>query len=308
MVVTIREVKTCERCGERQVVSENKEVTAIRSAAEVGVDEDDGAGDEVTHPAVDGDESEDDEEFEPPESAEEDDGVILENEGDSEEREPGAWPDHDADESATASAADGSEEAAGAENLGADEVATEDEIHRAADDEAPTDAVEDDAEFIDADEAEAAGDGDEPVAWPEHDHAKDAPEDESEAGEPAAWPEQTGEDEGFSAENASDDEAYDGAEVSFGGGLTPETESESEGEKEGYDAEFVGTDDEPDDAGGEFARAERPSVELETQMAGDPTEYFCPNCGYTRDGVGSSMRAGDICPECQQGYIAERET
>ena len=33
VVVTIREVQTCARCGDEQVVSQNKEVTAIRSPA-----------------------------------------------------------------------------------------------------------------------------------------------------------------------------------------------------------------------------------------------------------------------------------
>lgn len=46
-------------------------------------------------------------------------------------------------------------------------------------------------------------------------------------------------------------------------------------------------------------------------VAGDPgesppTSVECPECGYTADGVGSSLRAGDICPECHEAYLADR--
>jgi DNA-directed RNA polymerase subunit RPC12/RpoP len=37
-VTIVREVETCRRCGERRVVSENKEVTAIVDPSDVGVD------------------------------------------------------------------------------------------------------------------------------------------------------------------------------------------------------------------------------------------------------------------------------
>jgi ssDNA-binding Zn-finger/Zn-ribbon topoisomerase 1 len=33
----------------------------------------------------------------------------------------------------------------------------------------------------------------------------------------------------------------------------------------------------------------------------------CPDCGWLRAAGTSSVRAGDICPECGEGYIAERE-
>ena len=293
MVATIREVKTCRRCGERQVVSENKEVTSIRSAEEVGLDEEE-SDPEPTHPAVDEDDAMD-EEFDPPADADEDDGVILDEE--PPERDPGTWPDHDGEATPTVDA----------------------------------DAGADDAEFIDA---EAAADDEEDLAWPEHEDPNGAAADDAaDADGPTPWPEHEGEDEGYKAGPAS--EAGDDHGVTFGSGFTPETangdgdgdvseathgaggggaagvaaeaESEPETRREGFDAEFVGGPDTSTDAGEEFARAESESVELETEMEGVPTEYFCPNCGYTREGTGSSMRAGDICPECRKGYMAERE-
>ncbi len=326
MVVTIREVKTCQRCGERQIISENKEVTAIRSAEEVGLDEDATAETEPepTHPAVDEDDAAADEEFEPPADADEDDGVILDEE--PPEREPGEWPDRDG---GTTADADGDDAASG---LGGDEVATEDEISRAgerpsasADAGPDLDSVEDDAEFIDAEEdpanasADADADDDGTVAWPERESPGDD-DDAADAGDgtgPAAWPEHDGEDEGYEARPAGEAGGDDDHGVTFGSGITPEAangdpetaERAGGGEAggEGYDAEFVGGPDNEADAGDEFVRAESRSVELETEMDGTPTEYYCPNCGYTREGTGSSMRAGDICPECRKGYMAERE-
>ena len=320
MVATIREVKTCQRCGERQVVSENKEVTSIRSAEEVGIDEDE-SDPEPTHPAVDADDA--DEAFEPPADADEDDGVILDEE--PPERDPGEWPDHDDEVTPTASAGGGAGADDAAGGLGVDEVATEDEISRAGERPAEDDAVEDDAEFIDADDGEATG-----VAWPEHEDPNDAAAEgtDADAGGPTPWPEHEGEDEGYEARPASE-AGDDDHGVTFGSGFTPEAsngdgevseathdagggtgvaaETRSESRAEGFDAEFVGGPDTTTDTGEEFARAESESVELETEMEGVPTEYFCPNCGYTREGTGSSMRAGDICPECRRGYMAERE-
>ncbi|MFW6018859.1 MAG: DUF7093 family protein, partial [Halapricum sp.] len=37
VVITIREVQTCTRCGERRVVSENKEVTTLETPDDVGM-------------------------------------------------------------------------------------------------------------------------------------------------------------------------------------------------------------------------------------------------------------------------------
>ncbi len=37
-----------------------------------------------------------------------------------------------------------------------------------------------------------------------------------------------------------------------------------------------------------------------------PKSVECPECGYTAEGVGSSLRAGDICPKCHDAYLADR--
>jgi len=127
-----------------------------------------------------------------------------------------------------------------------------------------------------------------PGEWPDHDDV--APE----AGdsEPTPWPEQDDDDEGFDA--AGPTEGGPG-EVTFGGGISPEQPAES------YDE----SDDllEPDDG---FTRVDETSVSFERIEDDVRTEFFCPECGLTRKAGQSSMRAGDICPECRQGYISER--
>lgn len=37
-----------------------------------------------------------------------------------------------------------------------------------------------------------------------------------------------------------------------------------------------------------------------------PKAVVCPECGYETKGIGTSLRAGDICPDCHNGYLAER--
>lgn len=114
VVSTIREVETCRRCGETRVVSENTEVTTIKTPDDVDVESDDTDEQdaESTEPQTDAgaaiidaedeqpvsdtgtpppEPSEDEMEYE---SAAEDDGVILEDDTDEgPDRNPGEWPD-----------------------------------------------------------------------------------------------------------------------------------------------------------------------------------------------------------------------
>ncbi|ERJ04681.1 hypothetical protein HLRTI_003368 [Halorhabdus tiamatea SARL4B] len=113
VVSTIREVETCRRCGETRVVSENTEVTTIKTPEDVekdpettepesdvtepepdsGADIVDAEADEPVTPTETG-ESPPPEEDMDYESAAEDDGVILEDDTDEQpDRNPGEWPD-----------------------------------------------------------------------------------------------------------------------------------------------------------------------------------------------------------------------
>ncbi|WEL17634.1 Zn-finger domains containing protein [Halorhabdus sp. SVX81] len=118
VVSTIREIETCARCGETRVVSENTEVTTIKTPDDVGEE----ATDEATADTESDAEIVDAEEGEPVddvdtttaepskdatefESAAEDDGVILEDDADEElDRDPGEWPESEPDEQAQADA------------------------------------------------------------------------------------------------------------------------------------------------------------------------------------------------------------
>lgn len=255
VVVTIREIQECARCGDTMVVSENKEVTSLSTAEPDPVD---GTADDLDGEVIEQAEPSPEPEFDVQpehEDPDTDDGMILDDEDETGERRYGEWPEP---------------------------------------------------------EEEAAAD--------------DAP------AEPAAWPEVEGEDEGFDAEPATDD----GAEVEFGGGgLTPETDEEHDPADE--DVEFIETvestgqlDDTPVSPDSEFPTADDyadSETGHEDAGAGDSgtgitsaraaptpgtgltddaeTEFVCPQCDFVQPSVSSSLRAGDICPECRRGYITE---
>jgi len=267
VVVTYRTVETCDRCGERRVVSENKEVRPVRNPAEDEVTTGLGNGGSVTPDLGDADDAPDDaggDEVREPES--------------ESESEPDPTPD--ADPETAGPSAD--PEPASAPT---------------ADDDQPETEADDGAGGIILDDG--PGDEDEgesdrrPGEWPEASDAESG--DGTTITDDEGWPESVGEDEGFNAE-PSDGEPTD---VSFGGGMTPERADDANGGAETA-AATNGT------AGGkQFVSAEM--VERVGEESDAETEFFCPNCGYARDAGGSSMRAGDICPDCHKGYIAERQ-
>lgn len=289
MVVTFRTVETCERCGERRVVSENKEIRSRERPDSTGAAPDgtvrstpgDGG-----HPAA-ADGSTASRRTSDPGSdaaASEDVGGIVET--------PAGDDDAtviDADDRSNGAAGD-----AGVEPS-SDEPADRDEGS------GPPDAAEEDAVILtgdDGDGGDAPGDGPGPATGggaptPEAD-ADTTPDDGAER-DSGAWPQVASEDEGFDAAPHEDTDAG----VEFGGELTPVEEDH---------AAFVDADPGPapettaEDANGTtFVRPEGGSTSRDVE-----TEYRCPNCGATEATVASSLRAGDICPECHKGYVAER--
>ena len=261
VVVTVRETKTCERCGAETVVSENTEVRPVEPEPAPEPDPEPDT-DTTVSPGVD-------DEFEPPASAAEDDAVILDD-GSTEdpapedlEREPGEWPD-------------------------ADDTRVEAE---AAPEQAASEADPDSAPDANADaevEAETSDSGGEIIDG-EDDSGVEV-EDASPSGD---WPEPGAdvEDEGFDADPASSDDG----DIEMGG-LTPQGVAEAEA-----DGETV--------VGGESFDS---GIESTGSAGADPTadvdveaEFVCPACGYVESVLNSSLREGDICPECQRGYLSE---
>jgi len=261
VVETVRTVEVCERCGAERVVSENTEVRSVSPAPAPEDDAPDAeAADEnadaTAETAADADVGVD---LEEGPSAEEDDGVILDDDGDAPEtaaaREPGAWPASDDTRA--------NERSEGAPSESGDAGPA----NRA-------DERDEDAEFIDADAEADAADGD-ADATDEHD----------------PWPDQEGEDEGFAAETATSG----GADVSLGGGLTPEAD--------GAVADGVDDEERMVEAGSGIASAGE--LDAEGGSREQDGELVCPECGERTSAAGSSLRAGDICPECHRGYLTE---
>ena len=187
----------------------------------------------------------------------------------------------------------------------------------------PTAVESEDAEIMGSETADP-----EPDPEPEPTHDADAPPttaepptEESSSRETTEdghmpWPEAPGEDEGHDAE-APDGEP---ADLEFGGGITPEqpkneqngaedaTANESSAEPTTADEAAAGdadVEEEQSTTGGNTAP--EPNINLEQSSREAGMEYYCSECGLTRDVGNSSMRAGDICPECRKGYITERE-
>ena len=273
VIITVNEVKTCTRCGKQQVVSENTEVTSLDQLTETAADE-----------AV----------AEPP-AAEEAAAPAAPAGGPAgEPAEPAANSDVTVD--ATDPATDDAEVLTdGPEDLGTAEAAnmTVDDVEAAAAE--PADPTEE----TDAGAVEAADDDgvilddepdkpDEPVdrepgEWPEYEDREGAADEGDNE-----WPDPETEDEGFSAEEPTDPPE----DMTFGGGFTPEITD---------DTELADGDEQLS-----FTRAEETTVEYEPTVDDIQTEFYCPECGLAREAGNSSMRAGDICPECKRGYISER--
>ncbi|GAA0652005.1 DUF7093 family protein [Salarchaeum japonicum] len=275
VVETVREVKVCERCGSESVVSENTEVRSIKP-----------------DPRAD----------EEPEDTE----------SETEAASPSSpAPDLEAAVTRVSDDDSGAADAAGASGASTGEFedvsAEEDDGVILSDDEPDEEAVPADREpgqWPDADDtrqderdvaaAPAGGDAPEDVAGDADGGAEvidaDAESEPSEADageEHDPWPDVDGEDEGFDAKPGTGG----GVELDSGGGAAAQAEPASEEE----DVEYV-------EAGFESTG----SLDPERAAESDGTELVCPQCGHRTASSGSSLRAGDICPECRKGYLAEQ--
>ncbi len=161
-----------------------------------------------------------------------------------------------------------------------------------ADDEPEMDPEEDDAVILDAD--------DEPEEEPERERAHgewpDSDDTRADDDEPEEdWPAVEGEDEGYDADTGSGKPE----DVEFGGGLRPESGGDADGEavverpEQNAETTFTSVDSAP--------------TPVESTGDGSGSQYVCPECAFSAPGTGSSLRAGDICPECRSGYLAEQK-
>ena len=265
VVVAYRTVETCERCGSRRVVSENKEIKPIRSVGdaaerdpatpETGVEPSSGeptspeTGEARTAPA------ETDEAT--PESvaapvgggtadASEDAAIIIDD-----------APSGPGNGGTERPAGGGATDATDATDTGGSAESQPSDLNAAV-------ASEPETELLDG-----SADG--------------APGDETSADDPDAWPE-AGADDGFDADSPT----AGGPSVS----TDPDGSPVPWPERDGIEQDRNGT---------KFVRPES-----ETPAPDAATEFHCPNCRATRPSSASSLRSGDVCPECRKGYLAER--
>ncbi|GAB7009847.1 DUF7093 family protein [Halorubrum trueperi] len=202
------------------------------------------------------------------EDAETDDGVILDEDGDSSgDRERGAWPAVDEDETAGAEPTPWPEQRGDDEGFSAEiddgEAEGAVEFGGGLTPEVADGSIDDaDAEYVEAPERNS------------NDYAGDPGRGDTGSGDP-----------GPSSAGSSDP----------GPGSAGSRGTGSRGAAVG---------DRTVDEGAEITRGESPDIEVST--ADVTTEYYCPECEMTRDADGNSMRAGDICPECKRGYVDER--
>jgi len=272
VIITVNEVKTCTRCGERQIVSENTEVTSLDQLTETASDEtvsEPPAAEQAAAPSTAS-----------PERAESVStaGISLdETEPTTEDAE--VWTDDDDEPEDLGTATTANMTVDDVEAAAAEPASPGDETDT-VDVEAETDdgvILSDKPSTSDEDAERELGE------WPEYETGKTATEDDS-----GEWPTPKQEDEGFGAEEPTDPPE----DMTFGGGFTPEITD---------DIEVADDEDELS-----FTRAEEATVEYEPTVDDIQTEFYCPECELARQAGNSSMRAGDICPECKRGYISER--
>ncbi|WP_135820459.1 DUF7093 family protein [Halostella litorea] len=282
VVETVREVRTCGRCGETKLVSENTNVTTLDRSGSTP----DPAGEGSQGEAADAATAADPTPAADTATADAPDGAPADASASAD-----AEPPADGDDAEILDESAAEPDDAGGTDTAADAVTeAEDAPGEPAD---AADPADDDGVILDETDEEPAPDR-EYGQWPDSD---DTGEPEP-ADSPTKWPEQRGEDQGYDAELSDGD-----ADVEFGGGgLTPEVDADA---ADVAGEETVGGS-EPADTGITSAGT-APSPDAPADTTEVDTEFFCPECEQVTPADRSSLRAGDICPECKHGYITERE-
>jgi ssDNA-binding Zn-finger/Zn-ribbon topoisomerase 1 len=279
VVATVREIQTCDRCGSEQVISQNKEVTTVRtpdsiqnesvssaespeSGPEISSTETTSAEDADNDDSTTADEAESEEQIT-------DEGIILETSPDTTDETQ--WSESETPDLTTA-----------AEQSAA--------VERGEQTSSGVVKQKDDAEILD----ESAGESSrEYGAWPQH----DSTDEKSESKTASSWPDP--QDNGFSATPMND-----GAEIAFSNENRQLGQSE---QSQNSDTKRAQPDENRDIDSRAPIRAGSDERTADEHLSDDQVELVCPHCEFARRGSISSMRAGDICPKCKRGYITERE-
>ncbi|AHG00387.1 hypothetical protein HALLA_17880 [Halostagnicola larsenii XH-48] len=318
VVLTVTEFEACQRCGERNVISENTEVTSI------------GPGGASTR-APDGADSSADQAGSAPGSS-------------STDRDAGSNPGP----TAVGSADGRAEPTAAGPTTSAASSGEETEAAAASDDEeleVPTDEngdpIVDDGEILEDDGTDAnAGDrrhgewpdsedvgppvetSDEPTAWPDDEQDSGEADDADGFEDRSAAVEDQPEDDAVILESGSDSSSDSGSTTTETGkqfdysvDSTGGSDTNSEETPEAVTGvNTVRPDSERESAPAESTRPETGIASAQSAPApgegsptdGSSTEFYCPQCSFVAPGDSGSLRTGDICPECKKGYLGER--
>ena len=330
VVVTVQEFEECSRCGERNVISENTEVTSLAA----GTDADSLPNDhdpEPTEPPLEPDATD--------ELTSETDAAVIDTDESVTETdaefidadEPDSGGDAafvDADEPAIESDAefiDADESGSGTDVEGIDDTTESTAESTATDSDTVTAAAEttatDDIDLPTDENGDPVVDDGEILEDDDH-----APERDREHGEwpdsndvgppvgadstPSTWPDDDTDAETDSEDAASDPTPTDDDAVVLDNDVPADSTNDARSVTAAPPADSI--DDanaSPESASGiEWADSVQTPTERDSGPADDiPTEFYCPRCDYVATGDRASLRAGDICPDCRKGYLSERE-
>lgn len=278
LVVTVREYRECRRCGHRKTISEN---TEVRSGEVGGVSDTDETGDAAETDRTTSQPEERDATGPPPDT-----GVVPDPTPEptvGEASTGGPTGDEPIDPLGGVETADGGEEG--------------------------VTATDDDGIILE-DDTDGDTDGDrEHGEWPDDDADADstrtgADDGGSKDADHGGWPTPDAEDQGYDATQSVSD-SDDAPE--FVGDLATEESEASTGEST-PDETAPGGDaaNRPaDDTSGTGQSDSGPSTRKPPSSAG--SVLSCPSCGATTSSKAAPLRPGDICPQCRQGYLTERE-
>jgi ssDNA-binding Zn-finger/Zn-ribbon topoisomerase 1 len=296
VIVTEREVKTCTRCGDELVVSENKEVRTVEAAGDVP--EAGGIGSNSHGEAM-----------EPPSDAGEpsgqDDTVGRSGDagntaGDATDAAGGTGTTTDGEQDRE-SAGGGLDELADRATGGADagnETADSDDTQipdAETGEEMGPEQRTDDAIILE-DDSEERDPGEWPSDWPgDEESTTDVTEDP-----PVEWPETeaAASDAGTDSRGTAGDpdeetEVLKDDRATTGSGRDGDPETVTD------EARADGTQDEP--------APDDPDIEPTKSALTIPEgEFYCPECGFTSDVEDSPLREGDFCPRCHEATIEHR--
>ncbi|MFB6254363.1 MAG: hypothetical protein ABEI06_07130 [Halobacteriaceae archaeon] len=251
VVITEREIRTCNNCGEEQVIADNTEVRSVEPAPESvqnqsESEETQSSGYSTENAPSHG--NQEDSQSESP-SPEEDDGIILDDEEGQTERQPGQWP---------------SAEDTRLEDIEKDSTQNETQT-RASEHEESTE------EQRQPDSTSATSQSQEKT-WP------------NEAESP---------DEGYSADPPSEED------IELGSGPSAESQQTNDTGEEMIEPE-------PQDQHTDTTTPHS-TVFTSSDDVNVDAKFVCPSCGFQEEAMGSSHRNGDICPECKEGYLTEKQ-